>query len=411
MNFRKIVLSCVLVFFLLPLAVRAQQQAATPKGKPHVIILGVNGMELDIIRPLILKGQMPNLAKVIEKGTYGKLRTVSAPNCPRVYTTLFTSANPEEHGVTGFLVGGITANTNMLKREPFWSLLSKSGISVGMANVPATFPVMPVNGYMISGMLTRGKNCEDGVLCAPKLSEVMGGDAVYPRSMEAELLKNVGDFYIDCERMPSAADLKGHETEVIDKWLSKVQIIREQQTKLFDYLLTNHPTDFTFLVQSCEDRTGHWLYPIAPYNVGYNPSINNVRPDAFPNQYVAFDKVLGTVLKHADANTYVFIVSDHGIKPLREFEDKDPHAHMDHEKTTPVIAKHDFADGDDVPGSVFAMGPGIKNDFRLMGLGASVYDIAPTILHIYGIEQPKQMRGRVLTEIFDTSESKVALQK
>jgi predicted AlkP superfamily phosphohydrolase/phosphomutase len=84
---------------------------------------------------------------------------------------------------------------------------------------------------------------------------------------------------------------------------------------------------------------------------------------------------------------------------------------MDHEKTTPVIAKHDFADGDDVPGSVFAMGPGIKNDFRLMGLEASVYDIAPTILHIYGIEQPKQMRGRVLTEIFDASERKVALQQ
>jgi len=411
MNFRKIGLSCVLVFFLLPLSVRAQEQAATSKAKPRVIIFGVNGMELDVIRPLILKGQMPNLAKIVEKGAYGKLRTVSAPNCPRVYSTLFTSANPEEHGVTGFLVGGITANTNMLKREPIWSMLSKSGISVGMANVPATFPVMPVNGYMISGMLTRGKNCEDGVLCAPKLSEVLGGDAVYPKTMEPELLKNVGDFYIDCERMPAAADLKGHETEVIDKWLNKVQVIREQQTKLFDYLLSNHPTDFTFLVQSCEDRTGHWLYPIAPYNVGYNASINNVRPDAFPNQYVAFDKVLGTVLKHVDANTYVFIVSDHGIKPLREFEEKDPHAHMDHEKTTPVIAKHDFADGDDVPGSVFVMGPGIKSDFRLMGLGASVYDIAPTILHIYGIEQPKQMRGRVLTEIFGTSDSKVALQK
>jgi hypothetical protein len=47
---------------------------------------------------------------------------------------------------------------------------------------------MPVNGYMISGMLTRGKNCEDGVLCAPKLSEVTGGDAVYPRSMRVESL-------------------------------------------------------------------------------------------------------------------------------------------------------------------------------------------------------------------------------
>jgi predicted AlkP superfamily phosphohydrolase/phosphomutase len=264
---------------------------------------------------------------------------------------------------------------------------------------------------MISGMLTRGKNCEDGVLCAPKLSEVMGGDAVYPQSLRAELLKNVGDFYIDCERMPSAADLQGHEAEVIDKWLARVQLIREQQTKLFDYLLTAHPTDFTFLAQSCEDRTGHWLYPITPFNVGYNANINSVRLSAFPDQYIAFDKVLGTILKHVDENTYLVIISDHGIKPLREFEEKDPHAHADHEKTTPVIAKHDFADGDDVPGSLFVMGPGVQHDLRLMGLGASVYDIAPTLLHIYGIEQPKRMRGRVLTEIFEGSENKVAANR
>ena len=397
------------LFFLSPLAWpllgRAQSTGKTP---PHVVVVGVNGMELDVIRPLLLKGDLPNLAKVIKNGAHGKLRTVNAPNCPRVYSTMFTSTRPEEHGVTGFLVGGITANTNMLKQEPIWSVLSKNGITVGMANVPATFPVMPVNGYMISGMLTRGKNCEDGVLCAPKLSEVEGGDAVYPAAMKAELLKKVGDFYIDCERMPSADQLNGRETEVIDAWLKKVQLIRDQQTQLFDYLLANHPADFTWLVQSCEDRTGHWLYPIAPYNVGYNPKLNGVRADAFPNQYIAFDKVLGTILNHVDENTYVFIVSDHGIKPLREFEEMDPHAHMDHEKTTPVIAKHDFADGDDVPGSFFAMGPGIKHGLRLMGFEASVYDIAPTILHIYRVEPPKQMRGHVLDEIFETPGKKVA---
>lgn len=396
----------ILVCALISLPLAAQNQ--TSKPKPRVVVIGVNGMELDVIRPLILKGQMPNLAKVIRNGAYGKLRTVSDPNCPRVYTTIATSTKPEEHGITGFLVGGITANTNMLKEEPIWSMLSKHGVTVGMANVPATFPVMPVNGYMISGMLTRGKNCEDGVLCAPKLSEVEGGAAVYPASMKAELLKNVGDFYIDCERMPSAEQLKGHESQVIDAWLQRVDLIREQQTKLFDYLLKNHPTDFTWMVQSCEDRTGHWLYPIAPYNVGYNPKINGVRPDAFPDQYIGLDKVLGTILSDIDENTYVFIVSDHGIKPLREFEQTDPHAHMDHEKTTPVIAKHDFADGDDVPGSFFAMGPGIKHDMRLMGFEASVYDIAPTILHLYGIAQPEQMHGRVLSEIFDGADNKVA---
>src|ERR1700724_1703422 len=395
----------LLLFAALPVAPWGQAQS-TAKPRPHVVVIGVNGMELDVIRPLLLEGKMPNLSSVIKKGAYGKLRTVSSPNCPRVYSTFFTSTKPEEHGVTGFIVGGITANTNMLKQEPIWSMLSMNGVTVGMANVPATFPVMPVNGYMISGMLTRGKNCEDGVLCAPKLSEVMGGDAVYPKSLQPELLKNVGDFYIDCERMPGASDLKGHEKEVIDKWLGKVQLIRDEQTKLFDYLLTTHPTDFAMLGQSCEDRTGHWLYPIAPFNAGYNASINSVRTQAFPDQYIAFDKVLGSIVKHADENTFVIIISDHGIKPLREFENKDPHAHMDHEKTTPVIAKHDFADGDDVPGSFFAMGPGIKHNSRLMGFEASVYDITPTILHIYGIEQPKQMRGRVLTEIFENNQNK-----
>ena len=401
--------SCaVLVMFAFLAWIPLGVAQGTARPQPHVVVIGVNGMELDVIRPLLLQGKMPNLSSVIKKGSYGKLRTLSAPNCPRVYSTLFTSTTPEEHGVTGFVVGGITANTNMLKEEPIWSVLSKKGVSVGMANVPATFPVMPVNGYMISGMLTRGKNCEDGILCAPKLSEVQGGDAVYPAAMKAELLKNVGDFYIDCERMPSAADLKGHEAEVIDGWLKKIQLIRDQQTQLFEYLLDKHPMEFTWLGQSCEDRTGHWLYPIAPYNAGYNPKINAVRTEAFPDQYVAFDKVLGVVLKHVDDNTYVIIVSDHGIKPLREFEETDPHAHLDHEKTTPVVAKHDFADGDDVPGSFFAMGPGIKHDLRLMGFQASVYDIAPTILHIYGIEQPAQMRGHVLTEIFEASDGKVA---
>src|ERR1700719_4352779 len=150
---KSIKLILLLTFFSLPLFGQAQ---STAKPKPRVVVVGVNGMELDVIRPLLLQGKMPNLSSVIKKGAYGKLRTVSAPNCPRVFSTIFTSTKPEEHGVTGFIVGGITANTNMLKQEPLWSMLSKKDVTVGMANVPATFPVLPVNGYMISGMLTRG---------------------------------------------------------------------------------------------------------------------------------------------------------------------------------------------------------------------------------------------------------------
>ncbi len=381
------------------------QVRPTPNGahtRPRVIVLGVNGAEWDILRPLLVRGEMPNLARVIERGVSGKMRTISAPNCPKIYSIFETSTPPEENGITGFIVHGTTANTGMLRSEPLWSLLSNSRVTVGMANVPATFPVKPVNGYMISGMLTRGKNCEDGLLCSPKLSEVQGGDAVYPPTMVPELEAKVGDFLIDCARMPSAKDLLGHEAAVVYEWLARVSATREQQRKLFDYLLTDHPTDFTFLVQSCEDRVGHWLYPIQPYNVGYDRKLNTIQVNAFPDQYRALDKVLGTILKHVNENTTLLIISDHGIKPLRE---KEPHeAHRDHAGTTPIIAKHDFEDGDDVPGVFVAMGPSIKKGVRIMGLPMSVFDIAPTILYIYGITPPEQMKGRILTEIFGSSD-------
>ncbi len=388
-----------LSLIMLVFAVSAFAAEAGPK--PRVIILGVNGAELDIIRPLLVRGDMPNLAHVIENGVSGKLRTIEAPNCPKVYTAIETSTPPEKNGITGFLVGGVTANTNMLKEEPMWNILSKHGVTVGMANVPATFPVMPVNGYMISGMLTRGKGCETGVLCAPKLSEIQGGDAVYPKAMAAELKANLGDFLFDCERMPGEAEINGHEEKVVTEWLAKVDSIRSAQTRLFDYLLTKHPTDFTFLAQSCEDRVGHWLYPIQPFNVGYNSKVAGVRVNAFPDQYRGLDKVLGHILKHMDSNTTLFIISDHGIKPLRYAEP--PMAHMDHAGTTPVIAKHDYDDGDEVPGTFVAMGPGIKKGVSVKGLQLTVFDIAPTILHIYGIQAPPQMQGRVLAEIFKDS--------
>src|ERR1700686_1092489 len=102
------------------------------ESRPHVIVVGVNGMEWDIIRPLLLKGELPNFAEVIQRGVYGKMRTLSAPNCPKVYSSIATSTPPEENGITGFVVAGKTASTVMLKREPLWVNLSKHDVTVGM---------------------------------------------------------------------------------------------------------------------------------------------------------------------------------------------------------------------------------------------------------------------------------------
>jgi hypothetical protein len=56
-----------------------------------------------------------------------------------------------------------------------------------------------------------------------------------------------------------------------------------------------------------------------------------------------------------------------GIKRLRE---KEAHAaHMDHGGITPIIAKPDFEDGNDVPGLLVAMGPGDQKGRAYDGTG------------------------------------------
>jgi len=201
--------------------------------------------------------------------------------------------------------------------------------------------------------------------------------------------------------MPSSDELKGQAPQVIAAWLKQVQEIRAEQSKLFTYLLDSHPMDFTFFSQSCEDRVGHWLYPIEPFNVGYDPAVNGIERNAFPDQYRALDKVIGILLEHLSKNTTIILLSDHGIKPVRYPED--PHMLMDHGGTTPVIAKHDYSDGDEVPGIFVAMGPNIKQGLHLEGLEISAYDIAPTILSLYGIAPNSGMKGRALSEIFNDS--------
>lgn len=383
----------------------AQGPPATPPH-PRVILVSINGGEWDILDQLLQRGEMPHLASVIARGVSGKLRTIPAPNCPKTYSVLQTSTPPEENGVSSFQIQGTTIRTDMLKTEPVWSILSKRGVTVGMANVPVTFPALPVNGYIVSGMLTRGLGCESGVLCAPRLSEVRGGDAVYPRPLAAELLREVGDVRLDCVRMPTREQLRGNEKQGVEKFLAEVSSIREQQSKLFEYLLTHHPTDFTFFVQSCEDRIGHWLYPVPPDHPGYDPRLHTVAPDAFPRQYREFDRLLGGLLRHVDENTFLFVISDHGIKPKPE--PAHPGPHPDPGSGTPVVARHDSEDPDQVPGFFVAMGPGIRRGVRIPGITMSLFDLAPTFLHLYGVPIPGRMKGHVLSEIFQNKENQDA---
>jgi arylsulfatase A-like enzyme len=55
---------------------------------------------------------------------------------------------------------------------------------------------------------------------------------------------------------------------------------------------------------------------------------------------------------------------------------------------------------------VILAGAGVKENLRLEG--ASILDLTPTILHAIGVPVPKELDGRVLSEVFDAGYRPVA---
>jgi len=63
------------------------------------------------------------------------------------------------------------------------------------------------------------------------------------------------------------------------------------------------------------------------------------------------------------------------------------------------VSRSRWSGDHELNGIFLAYGPNIKKGCEIQG--ARIYDIAPTILHIFGIPIPKDMDGKVLKEIFE----------
>ena len=68
-----------------------------------VFVLGLDGATWDILGPLADAGDLPNLARLRERGASGVLRSVFPPLSPVAWTGVMTGKNPGKHGVFEFL--------------------------------------------------------------------------------------------------------------------------------------------------------------------------------------------------------------------------------------------------------------------------------------------------------------------
>jgi len=124
----------------------------------RVFVVGLDGATFDLIRPWAAAGHLPSLARLMQEGVHGELMSTLPPVTSPAWPSFMTGMNPGKHGVFDFIrrrPGGFDmVNASHIAAKTLWQLLSEAGRRVGVIAVPVTYPPCPVNGFMISDILS-----------------------------------------------------------------------------------------------------------------------------------------------------------------------------------------------------------------------------------------------------------------
>lgn len=276
------------------------------QDRTRVLIIGLDGATFDLLQPWIDRGMMPVLAELQRDSAYGPLRTITPPITAPAWTSFKTGMNPGRHGIFELMYrrensySQVPVNSRRCGAKSLWDLLSEAGRSVVVVNVPMTYPPNHVNGAMITGLFT------------PRRANLWEVDFTYPPELR-EMLRAKHASYIV------------HPTEVyargqMERMLDELHFELERRTEVMLDLMAEHDPDFAMVVYNGTDKIGHALWHcLDPQHPFHDPAEAARYKPAVEQYFQAVDQTLGRLLETTDENTYVAIMSDHGMGSIYQF--------------------------------------------------------------------------------------------
>jgi len=152
--------------------------------KKRLLILGIDGMDPQLLRQYMNEGKMPNFAALAARGSFLNLQTSTPPQSPVAWANLITGMNPGGHGIFDFIhrdpatltpyfstsqvkppkhnlrlgswVIPLSEGEVLLLRngKAFWQYLDERKIPLTVFRIPSNFPPVPTKGKTFAGMGT-----------------------------------------------------------------------------------------------------------------------------------------------------------------------------------------------------------------------------------------------------------------
>jgi predicted AlkP superfamily phosphohydrolase/phosphomutase len=288
-----------------PVAEPQPGPATRSEGKrPKVLVIGLDGATFDLIEPWAAEGYLPNLQRLMQQGASGRLRSTIPPMTGPAWTTFCTGTNPGKHGLYDWIARKagtyrfLPVTALDCKVPTIYNLLSKAGRRVCAVNVPMTYPPVPVNGVMVSG------------LPAPSTKVPI----TYPRSLYGELVRDLGEYLLYPDPGQAYSDAG------VDAFLTRLYDTGKSRIRAFEYLRKREAWDFAMVVFSGTDTVSHamWKFMDRSHPL-HEPEKYEKYGHAIRDYYRFCDTYLGQVMANLDDDTTLIVMSDHGFGPFHKF--------------------------------------------------------------------------------------------
>jgi predicted AlkP superfamily phosphohydrolase/phosphomutase len=252
------------------------------------------------------------------------------------------------------------------RSKPVWDLLQDVGVRSGTIGYWGTWPAYPVDGFLVSSRMGIREQREGSQ------------SLTWPEELTTELLPLAPDV----EQMTATFDelhVSECERPFVDEQsvLKKILLQDEFHFRIAKRLLPEQKSGLFTVYFRAIDVSSHvalqWRHG-ARVPESCPDSVRDI-VDAI---YVQLDRYIGEILALLPRSATTVVVSDHGMRPVEQ------------------------SAGDHASNGIYiASGEGIRRGASLHG--ATVLDVAPTILHFFDAPIPFQMDGKLLAPVFESS--------
>ncbi len=349
----------------------------------RVVVLGFDGAGWDTLEPLIRAGKLPVLERVRNESAWGPLETFKPTKSPVIWTSIATGMTMDKHGILDFVY--LKDNDlpvpfdNSERREPsLWQILDHLGKRSVVVNWFVTYPPDPIDGVMVSNRFRRA------LLLGPERRARMR-DSVHPQELFDRLLPMLDLDYQTVRNERTLPDLriddhpvlKDYEIYVLQEALIENVALDLYRSEEFDFFAAYFR--LPDIVQHSALRLIERTDPMSEEKDRLQEEIAEVLLPFYRNM----ERILERFLEgEGSENAHFVLLSDHGFTLHEGGYD---HYHIPERAEAP-------------PGIFLMRGPHVRQG-RTSSL--DVYDVAPTLLHLFDLPVGDRMDGEAATEILD----------